>query len=250
MARVGGSRLDITPFSERLRPAPRRGGFRREGWWVWGGSPIRGEDGRWHLFASCWPKRYPFFEGYIAYSRVVRAVSDTAEGPYRYVEEVLPPRGPEYWDGRMTHNPTIRRYGSRYLLFYIGATHDEPDPAAEALRADSPPVCRKAYRNVRIGLAIADSITGPWRRADRPALEPRPKKWDGTIVTNPAPVVLEDGRILLYYRSNTPRGLRIGAAVADGPEAGFARISDDPVLELPGGNFVEDPFVWRVNGHY
>ncbi|NOY81815.1 MAG: glycosyl hydrolase family 43 [Kiritimatiellaeota bacterium] len=235
----------------RLQPAPAGGGFRRDGWWVWGGSPIRGEDGRFHLFASCWPKRFPFFEGYIAYSRVVRAVSDSPAGPYTYVEEVLPPRGSGFWDGRMTHNPTIRRCGDRYLLFYIGATHDGPDPSPEELGIEQfPPVCNAIYRTVRIGMAVADSVAGPWRRPERPVLQPRPEKWDNTVVTNPAPVVLEDGRILLYYRSNTPRGLRLGVAAAAGPDAPFERLRDDPVLQLPGGNFVEDPFVWRNDGRY
>jgi hypothetical protein len=65
-------------------------------------------------------------------------------------------------------------------------------------------------------------------------------------VTNPAPCVLDDGRILLYYRSNTPHGLRIGAAVAAGPGEPFERLSDDPVLVFEGDNHVKDPYVWRA----
>ncbi len=248
---MAGNELKARPFMARLRPAPLNGGFRRDGWWVWGGSPIRGEDGRYHLFASCWPKRFPFFEGYIAYSRVVRAVSESPEGPYSFVEEVLPPRGSGFWDGRMTHNPTVRRCGDQYLLFYIGATHDGPDPSPAELGTETfPVVCNVIYRTVRIGMAVADSVCGPWHRPDRPVLEPRPGKWDSTVVTNPAPVVLGDGRLLLYYRSNTPRGLRLGVAAAPGPDAPFERLRDDPVLQLPDGNFVEDPFVWRAGDHY
>ncbi len=33
-------------FMKRLCPAPRGGGFRMEGYWVWCGAPIRGEDNR------------------------------------------------------------------------------------------------------------------------------------------------------------------------------------------------------------
>lgn len=33
------------PFEERLLPAPRNGGFRMPGFWVWCGSAIRGDDG-------------------------------------------------------------------------------------------------------------------------------------------------------------------------------------------------------------
>ena len=34
-----------------------------KGWFVWGGSVLRGEDGRWHMFYSRWPKRIGFFVG-------------------------------------------------------------------------------------------------------------------------------------------------------------------------------------------
>ncbi len=43
-------------LKERMLPAPRNGGFRMEGYWVWCGSAIKGEDNRYHLFASRWPK--------------------------------------------------------------------------------------------------------------------------------------------------------------------------------------------------
>ena len=63
-----------------------------------------------------------------------------------------------------------------------------------------------------------------------------------TTSANPAPCVLPDGRIYLYYRSNTPIGLRIGLAAADKPEGPYRRLSPEPVLE---GFNVEDPFAWH-----
>jgi len=158
------------------------------------------------------------------------------------VDVALPARGAAHWDGRMTHNPTIHRHGDQYLLFYIGSTWSGPDLAPEDVAASGKP--DESYANIKIGLATSPSLDGPWVRRDEPILLPRPGKWDSRIVTNPAPCVLGDGRILLLYRSNTAEGLRIGAAVADGPGAPFERLSDDPVLRLSGGNSVEDPFVW------
>ena len=32
-------------------------------------------------------------------------------------------RGPQYWDGRMVHNPHITRQGKKWVLYYIGSTH-------------------------------------------------------------------------------------------------------------------------------
>jgi hypothetical protein len=67
------------PFSSRLLPAPADGGFRMDGYWVWCGSAVRGEDGRYHLFAARWPHAYPFFQGYLVASEIVRAVPTTQD---------------------------------------------------------------------------------------------------------------------------------------------------------------------------
>jgi len=96
-----------TAFIDKLGPSVKNGGFEMEGYWVWGASVIQGEDGKYYAFASRWAKKYPFFNGYIFYSEVVRAVSDKPEGPFTFQEVVLKPRGSQYWDGRTTHNPTI-----------------------------------------------------------------------------------------------------------------------------------------------
>lgn len=222
-------------FIDRILPAPRNGGFAMDGYWVWCGSVIRGEDGRYHMFASRWPQSLPFFEGYLRASEVVRASADEPEGPYQFEEIVLPARGPRHWDGMMTHNPTIHRSGKGYLLFYIGSTYRNP---------------RDCYGGIRIGLATSASVHGPWDRPDQAALEPRTGKWDSTVVTNPAPCVLPDGRILLVYRSNTPHGLRLGAAMAKDAHSPFVRISDEPIIRFEGNHFVEDPYIWQVGDHF
>lgn len=234
-------------FIERLLPAPKNGGFRMDEWWVWCGSVVRGPDARYHMFAARWPKTYRFFEGYQCYSEVVRATSPTPEGPYALEEVVLPTRGPEFWDGMMTHNPTIHKSGDRYLLFYIGATYEPPGPTAQELLDGTSEKPRQSYATVRIGMASAPAPEGPWTRPDRPILEPRPGKWDGSVVTNPAPCVLDDGRILMVYRSNTPQGLRLGAAMADNWRSPFHRVREEPILaDCDAEHFVEDPCIWQT----
>jgi hypothetical protein len=239
-----------TAFADRVLPAPLGGGFAMADYWVWCGSVIKGEDSQYHMFASRWPKHYPFFAGYIAYSEVVRAVAATPTGPYTFQEVVLPTRGECYWDGRMTHNPTIHRYGDTYMLFYIGSTYEGDAPSAQELANHQLPLLKECYSRIRIGLATAPSVLGPWQRLEHPILEPRPGKWDSSIVTNPAPCVLADGSILLYYRSNTSGGLRIGAARAPGWNGPYERMVDEPVLQLFEDNFVEDPYVWQVGEHF
>ena len=36
---------------EHMLPAPPDGGFRMDGFWIWCGFVIRGEDGKYHMFA-------------------------------------------------------------------------------------------------------------------------------------------------------------------------------------------------------
>jgi hypothetical protein len=236
-------------FIDRLLPAPKRGGLRMDDYWVWCGSVIRGDDGFYHMYASRWPKRYPFFSGYVFYSEVVHATSKTAVGPYRFADVALPARGETFWDGRMTHNPTIHRSGDTYLLFYIGSTFEGPGPTREALEAGRAGQ-QATYNRIRIGVASARSPAGPWKRLDRPILEPRPGKWDGAIVTNPSVSVRKDGSVLLIYRSNTPKGLRLGIARAPRYDGPYERLRDEPILQLPDGNFVEDPYFWETGGHF
>lgn len=76
-------------FIDKLAPSVKEGGFEMENYWVWGASVIKGEDGKYHMFASRWPKDKPFFNGYIFYSEVVRAMADKPEGPFTFQEVVF-----------------------------------------------------------------------------------------------------------------------------------------------------------------
>lgn len=243
---------DIIPFQRRILPAPIGKGFKQEGYWVWCGSVAEGEDGRYHMFAARWPKEYPFFHGYLAASEIVRASADEPEGPYRFDEVVLPERGAGYWDGRMTHNPFIVKYGDEFLLFYIGATYEGNTPTREemdALRLRPGGNGRNFpwYSSIRIGMARASSVFGPWQRPDKPTFNSDPQGWDNSVVTNPSPCLSPDGRILLYYRGS---GCKLGLAIAPSPDAPFLRQGAEPIVALGEGIEIEDPFVFWDDDHY
>lgn len=230
-----------TLSTEKLRRTDPGLGFHLSDSWVWCGSVTETETG-FHMFASRWSKRDPMFEGYLLHSEIVRAFSPTPEGPYTLQAKTLP-NGPETrWDGKMAHNPTVLNYAGRFYLFYIGLTYDGEITAGEMA---NPLVSQRVYNAIRIGVASADSVTGPWKTLDHPVIEPDPSGWEGAIITNPAPCVAPDGRIFLYYRTGTPQGLRIGLAVADRPEGPYLRVGNGPVLD---GFNVEDPFVWHRDG--
>lgn len=245
-----------TPFVDRILPAPLNGGFQDPDFWIWGASVIKGEDGNYHMFASRWSREVGF-ANWVTNSEVVRAVSATAVGPYEFQEVVLPIRGKSFFDGMCTHNPRIIKYKNKYLLYYFGTTYDFPLPDA------SNPVVNQenwanSWMNKRIGLAISDSVMGPWKRLDKPVIEPRPDHWDASITSNPAPAVdQKTGKILLMYKSSTDGltpPLLLGVCSAENPEGPYHRLSVEPILRFEtGGNNkrdVEDPFIWWNKDHF
>lgn len=243
-------------FIDRLLPAPVGGGFEMEDYWVWGSSVIKGEDGNYHMFASRWAKDIGFGK-WVTNSEIVRAVSDIPEGPYEFQEIVLPMRGKEFFDGLVTHNPRVIKYGDYYLLYYMGTTYEFDIPASnENIWADNR--AEDAWMNKRIGMAYSRSVLGPWKRMDSPVLEPRKEKWDASITSNPSPVVNEQsGEILLIYKSSSDGlipPLLLGSSRATAMEGPYERISDTPIFNFDTSetneNDVEDPFVWWVDDHY
>jgi predicted GH43/DUF377 family glycosyl hydrolase len=239
---------DAESFQRRLLPAPIDGGFKMEGYWIWGASVIKGDDGRYYMFASRWPHKLKFGPHWLTNSEIVLAVSDKPEGPYKFQKVILPPRREKYWDGKMTHNPDIKKYGDTYLLYYTGTTYTGkmPDPDHQAL--DTSALVTYAHYHERIGLATSKSIFGPWKRFDKPILDVRKGKWDSLIVSNASPVILPDGKIMLFYKGVSKlRHHAISAAIADNYMGPYKRISDEP---FDMGVDAEDPTIWYENGKY
>lgn len=245
----------VNVFNENWAPSPANGSFKMENYITWGGSVIRGADGKYYMFASRWPKKLSM-SAWVTNSEVVLAISDKPEGPYHFEKVVLPPRGKEYWDGMVTHNPTIRYHKGKYILFYTGENYSFDQPK------DSVPtraLYEKAWNNKRVGVAVADSPYGPWKRMDSPVLQPRPGNWDGAIISNPAPVIHEDGSVLLIYKSapvpyperNMNRKMEFGVAKADHYLGEYRRVSSNNQISLsPITTDVEDPYVWYDGNKY
>lgn len=238
----------IPSFQDRLLPAPLDGGFKMDDYWIWCGSVIKGEDGKYHMFASRWPKSLSFSPHWLTNSEVVRAVSDKPQGPYKFQEVVLPPRGENFWDGKMTHNPVICKSGDTYLLYYTGTTYRGDMPTAANPTTEDSPLKLDAHRHERIGLATSKSVFGPWLRRDKPILDVRPNSWEQYLISNAAPFVAPDGKIYLFYKGvEKLRKHAIGLAVAESFEGPYIRASDKP---FPLGLDAEDPTVWFENGKY
>ncbi len=238
----------------KLKPAPINGGFKMKDYWVWCGSVIQGEDGKFHMFASRWPKYLPMHPGWIAASEIVRAVSGTPEGPYEFQEVVLPQRGAEYWDGRMSHNPHITKYKDTYILFYTGSTHPFGDVLPEEKFDLNDPRCIVGRANKRIGIATSKSVFGPWKRMDHPILPARPGKFDSFLTSNPAPCIQGDGSVHLIYKARRYEGnshgkMTIGAAQAENYLGPYVVLNEKPVFP-PEVVHIEDPFIWKTGDGY
>lgn len=250
------SSVDSMAFIDRILPAPINGGYQETDYWIWGASVIQGEDGKYHMFASRWPKTVNF-GNWVTNSEVVHAIANTAIGPYETQEVVLPTRGKEYWDGMCTHNPRIIKYKDQYLLYYFGNTYSFDKPTAEnpGVPKDK---WREAWMNKRIGVAISDSVFGPWKRLNKPVIEPRSGHWDASITSNPAPVVnKKTGEILLMYKSSTEGltpPLLLGVSSASTPEGPYKRLSEEPIFRFETADNnridVEDPYIWWTGEQY
>jgi arylsulfatase A-like enzyme len=198
--------------------------FRDPNWFTWCNSILRGEDGRYHLFYVRWPKRYGF-HAWLTHSETARAVSSAPAGPYRHVETVIPSRGDFAWNQYNAHNVKIERFGDRYYLYHISNNDGGLDLSEDMLIE----VAGRGYphrywmtlrNNQRTGVAIADSVTGPWRVLDRPIVEPGGPV--STVSVNPDVWRGQDGRYYMIYKGDYPGvGVAQALAIADSPEGPF-----------------------------
>jgi len=152
----------------------------------------------------------------------------------------------------MTHNPRVLRDGSRWLMFYTGSTHPfaEPGPG-DSLPCSDPRVIVARSRK-RIGVAVADRVEGPWRRAEAPVVDVRPGHFDSFLTSNPAPLRLADGSWFMVYKARGWTGsaaeprhgpMVLGAAVAADPLGPWSRPLAGPIISPELGE-LEDPFIW------
>ena len=77
--------LDLT---NHLKPISAENIFKTEGYYNWGTSILKGDDGKYHMFYSRWKKDYGFY-GWLTHSEIAHAVSDHPAGPWTYLETAL-----------------------------------------------------------------------------------------------------------------------------------------------------------------
>jgi len=231
----------VSGFSRRLRPVGRA--LELEGYYVWCNTPIKGPDDKIHVFFSRWDAGKKM-SGWINGCEIAHAVADTPESKFIVTGTILQPR-PGNWDATTCHNPFITSFNGKYYLYYMGNSNGKTNTK-------------------RIGLAVSDSLYGPWQRMDTPILQPgETGSWDDHCTTNPL-VIRYNQQYLLYYKSwNTKeyestsgsiRGNRkYGLAIADRPEGPYKKYTGNPVIDFSsrGNNAqLEDAFVWHEQNRF
>ena len=198
---------------------PKESGFKMEGYWVWCGSMIK-VGSTYHLFASRWKKTGDFPEGYRQNSEIVRATSKSPLGPFKFQEIVIGERDSSFWDSNMAHNPTIHKIGNEYVLFYIGSDFTTYNTKTSLLR--------------RIGYATSKSITGPWKRSDKPIID--------SESNNPA-ILIDGNKVKLLYRDAQ---LKVILAESDKYNGVYKTVNDNlsPTCKL------EDFYLFKADNQY
>lgn len=237
-------RLTLLPVDDKCSV------FQDEDYYTWGGSPIKGEDGLYHLYYSRWKKEYGFL-AWVTHSEIAHAISENAIGPYKFHDLAFPARGAQYWDGLNTHNPTIHYFEGKYYLYYTGNTGDGKNMKHQL---------NASHRNQqRLGVAVSDSPYGPWKRFDRPVIDVSSDSnaYDALMMANPSITQMPDGRYLMVYKAVGKKVLGIWGgpvvhlcAISESPVGPFEKL-EHPIFTVKESSFpAEDPYIWLQDGCY
>jgi hypothetical protein len=211
-ATVPPAGLEARTLKDCLRPAIKNGGFKMDGQILWCSSVIKVGD-IYQMFASAWPAQFGL-SGWTSHSECVRATSTNLFGPYTFQEVVLQKRT-NNWDNSRIHNVKIVKAGSKFVLYYINSAN-------------------------QTGIAVADLVTGPWTRRDKPVMR----------VSNPAILVRPDLSVYVFGRLRDSAGVNRGIAfTAPGYAGPYTAVENGDNL-LPDNYELEDPTIWWAHKQY
>jgi len=143
--------------------------------------------------------------------------------------EALGKGGKEEWDSFGVITPYVVVFGGKYYLYYTGTS-----PKGEFKSRGPDGTLR------HIGVAIADSPDGPWKRfAGNPILSPvKGDNWENLLVDD-THVIRRDGKWWLYYkgghRTIQAEDTQWGLAIGDEPTGPYVRHPANPLI---GGHTV------------
>lgn len=228
-------------FKKRMGKVSKDSIFEMDGFFVWCGTIAKGDDGKYYLYFSFWPKSDSFDNDWVIYSKIGYAVSDNPYGGFEYCGIALD--SGTGWDSGAVHNPAVIRHNGKYYMYYMG-NHGNGEYWSHR-------------NNQRIGVAVASSPHGPWQRFDTPVIDITKDSFDSLMTSNPSVTIGDDGKFYMIYKAVTAIDNHIaggavicGIAVADDPVGPFKKY-DKSVMVNPEHHYsVEDAFIWHENGHF
>lgn len=206
------------------------------GFTIWGTSPVMGDDGKVHLFVARWPGVLKVDPGWRSHSEIAHYVGDTPEGPFRFSDVAIKGTGQDTWDKYGAHNPTIHKVGKNYVLLYIANNNPNQPPHPS---------------NQCIGMAIAKSPYGPWKKVGEDGLvlktPENEKYWNykaGNGVNNPALLQHPNGGFFLYFKSEKAK---MGLAIAENIEGPYVQL---PFPVTANNQAIEDGYAFMYKGKF
>ncbi len=239
-----------------VQPIPLNNRFIDSSYNIWCGSVTKGENGKFYMLYSRWPK-HTGHNGWINFSEIALARADKPNGPYKHIKVIFSARGENYWDGACTHNPAVIQYKGKYYMFYMGANGSAEINKLSNQFGEEAWWARR--NSQRIGLAVADDPEGEWQRRDEPILNVSldSTAYDAMLVSNPAPTVDDKGRVILLYKqvekNGTMKGgkVRFGVAFASSLTGPYIKHSKPIFGSADAGKewmVAEDPYIWHYKG--
>lgn len=212
----------------------------------WGASIVKGEDGKYHLFYAQMAKKHSF-GSWLTDGVISHAVADSPTGPYQHKEVVLSGRGHGHWDAYTAHNPRIKYFEGKYYLYYMSTNSGDVRLSEQELNQARFGKAKEKLRellrrNQRIGVAVADSVNGPWQRLEQPIVEPA-----GPVVntsSNAAIARHPSGYYVMLFKGDKPNQTKLvrSQAVATAPTpVGPWEVLPNPAV---GDLNSEDPSIW------
>ena len=217
----------------------------------WGGLPIFA-DGKWHLFVAQMVNNCSF-KYWQSNSEIIRAESQFPNGPYAYAQTVV---------SVFAHNPTVRvANDGTYLIYMIGNGVSVKKPMncskdVEGLpkTGESRTLARKKRRSVRsnrIHIAHSPTVYGPWSVLPVSFTNPNASTIFDCTWTNPSPVILEDGSVLMAFTGGYCHDKLEAIGIAQAPRwnGPYTIKTLEPIFPKPSlclsRRQYEDPFLWR-----
>lgn len=235
---------DDLNLSKMIQPADSNL-FIRDNYYNWCNSIIKDDYGKYHLFYSRWPKQNGFF-AWLTHSEIAHAVADKPWGPYNRKTTVLNSRRGE-WDAIATHNVKVNRFGNKYYMYYTATNAGNETLTDDKLKEIAGTGYTHPYwdilrSNQRTGVAQSSSLNGPWKRKNKPMIEPH--GIIRTVSVNPAIEKGPEGKYYLIIKGDdariTKRKLIQAIGTSSKPTGPF-KLSDKAAFdEIP----TEDVSMW------